>query len=95
MPLLQRLPSEVPEFGVACKALFDESWAFSKTLLHCLAAGLGQTNIKVFAEDSHQYIGRPGNFTTLRIHNYPARALSTTDAENLTRCGAHTDYGYE
>ncbi|OQV26185.1 hypothetical protein BV898_00305 [Hypsibius exemplaris] len=89
----ERLPSEVPAFGIACKALFDESWEFSKKLLHCLALGLGLPNIKVFAEDSHEYIGRPGNFTTLRIHNYPAHALNEADAENLTRCGAHTDYG--
>ncbi|XP_055337314.1 uncharacterized protein LOC129587545 [Paramacrobiotus metropolitanus] len=89
----ERLPEEVPEFGPACKSLFWESWNFSKKLLECLAQGLHQPRKTIFADDSHQYIGRPGNFTTLRIHNYPARDMSKAEADHLTRCGAHTDYG--
>jgi isopenicillin N synthase-like dioxygenase len=89
----ERLPDEVADFGPTCKALFNESWQFSKKLLECLAGGLHLENTKVFSEDSHQFIGRPGNFTTLRIHNYPAKSITEKQAENLTRCGAHTDYG--
>eukprot|EP01111_Echinosteliopsis_oligospora_P001428 TRINITY_DN12164_c0_g1_i1.p1 TRINITY_DN12164_c0_g1~~TRINITY_DN12164_c0_g1_i1.p1 ORF type:complete len:337 (-),score=58.13 TRINITY_DN12164_c0_g1_i1:10-1020(-) len=85
------LEKEVPEFEPALKALYGATWDFTQKFLRCLARGLHLENKEYFT-DAHKLVGQNGNFTSIRIQNYPSinKAISL---EESTRCGAHSDHG--
>ena len=56
--------------------------------MQALAVGMEQP--PEFLLTKHKHLLAPGNGTTLRLLYYPPLGASEPD---VTRCGAHTDYG--
>ncbi|KAG0710656.1 UPF0676 protein [Chionoecetes opilio] len=83
--------SEVPQIRPSLKAFAASCKILTNQVLRALALGLGlQEN---FFTSTHRgmCLESPCNSTVLRINHYPP--LPAPIPDNVTRCGAHTDYG--
>ncbi|XP_076029466.1 uncharacterized protein LOC143018175 [Oratosquilla oratoria] len=76
---------EVPHFRKDLNTLSDTCKQFVYTLLKCLSLSLGLD--AGFFRKYHNFYGE--NETSLRVLHYP----SVSQDENVTRLGAHTDFG--
>ncbi|KAG0727994.1 2-oxoglutarate-dependent dioxygenase htyE [Chionoecetes opilio] len=83
--------SEVPQIRPSLKAFVASCRILTNRVLRALALGLGLQEDFFTSTHRGMCLESPRNGTVLRINHYPPLPVPIPD--NVTRCGAHTDYG--